>query len=97
MKSKKVLIIKELYFNLPDDFEGDKTDAFELLAKYRREQDEKGAVTDCTDDKGKNYDMLFQLLKNKASKVYDEANILDIDSFIKYLAKFVDSSKEEVK
>lgn len=36
MVSNKLLIIKELYFNLPDDFVGDFSDALELLAKERR-------------------------------------------------------------
>ena len=36
MKSNKILALKNVVFNLPDDFEGDLTDALELLVKYRR-------------------------------------------------------------
>lgn len=39
MISKNVLLIQSLAFNLPDDFDGNLTDALEELIKYRRSQE----------------------------------------------------------
>jgi len=36
MHSNKIFTIKELSFNLPDDFNGTVTDALELIVKYRK-------------------------------------------------------------
>ena len=36
MESNKLLVMKNVAFNLPDNFEGNLTDALELLVKYRR-------------------------------------------------------------
>ncbi len=44
MVSKKLLSIKECYFNLPDDFEGTLGDALMLLAKKRLESESKDKI-----------------------------------------------------
>lgn len=44
MKSEKVLYVKELYFNLPEDFEGTTADALQLATNYRKERELKGEI-----------------------------------------------------
>ena len=44
MLTNKMLAIEELYFNLPDDFDGNFEDALELLAKYRRNNKESQII-----------------------------------------------------
>lgn len=44
MKSKNLFVIKECYFNLPDDFNGTCGNALMLLAMQRLEQEKSGTV-----------------------------------------------------
>lgn len=40
MKSKKIFVLEDFNFNIPDDFTGHIYDALELLAKYYRDNPE---------------------------------------------------------
>ena len=55
MLSNKLFVIKEGYFNLPDDFEGTCGEALVLMSKYRLEQEAKEKINrdDDVDDKYK--------------------------------------------
>lgn len=44
MLSNKLFVIKDSYFNLPDDFHGTCGEALMLLAQYRLEQEEKNNI-----------------------------------------------------
>lgn len=48
MISNKLFVIKDSYFNLPDDFEGTCGEALMLLAKYRLEKEKINNI--CIDD-----------------------------------------------
>ena len=74
MKSSKVLVIKELYFNLPEDFNGTVTDALELLLAYRKEKSK--------DIKRINENNLLNLLNDKDKKCYCSEGIYDFNKII---------------
>lgn len=64
MVSKKLLSIKECYFNLPDDFEGTLGDALMLLAKKRLESESKEKINKEDND----FDCYTTLLSNRDIK-----------------------------
>lgn len=65
MKSKKLLYIQELAFNLPDDFDGEIEEALELLIKTKRES--KNHEVD-TEDMKNTGDCIKYLWENKDKK-----------------------------
>jgi len=61
MKSNKIFCIKELYLNLPDDFNGSTLDALKLLVKVREDAELNGSVTLSNQDLNiDNYELLWQ-------------------------------------
>lgn len=72
MFSKKIFRVKELIFNLPDDFNGTTGDALLLMSNNQLEAEKnrtniKGVTTN---EECKNHNTLDLLLKNKSKKCY---------------------------
>lgn len=81
MKSNKLLYVKNLVFNLPDDFDGNLSDAFQLLidqrkteeSKLNRQLDSQGAESYNNLD-----DAIEALWNNDNHSIHIEANVVEI-------------------
>ena len=80
MKSNKILAIKNLVFNLPDDFNGNLTEALELYIEYRKTKVAKEKRT-LDDDKVREceniYDAVEYLYSEPNYKAHMEANMIE--------------------
>lgn len=72
MQSEKIFYIKELYFNLPCNFEGSKLDALRLLVEYREQQEKRNNINI---DYDKTIDHLEILWNNEKIKCAMESSI----------------------
>ena len=80
MKSNKILYIKELCMNLPDDFEGNTLDALKLLVTYREEAEWSKTVDITKKDKAQ--DNLTSLWTDNDKKCYMDRVFMEFNSEI---------------
>lgn len=66
MLSNKMLHINELYFNLPDDFNGTVGEAFKLLADYRLKAEQENKINHVIDSE--EYDNYTKLMTDETIK-----------------------------
>lgn len=82
MKSKNFLVITDLFFNLPDNFNGTEEDAFQLLANYIKEQKNINI--------GKNdNNNLFDLIQDQSSKCYCNIKVFNKKEILEDILKQV--------
>lgn len=70
MVSKKIFLITDCCFNLPDDFVGSCGDALMLLAQYRLEQEKNNKIDRHETCEGSAYQWCVSLPNSKASISY---------------------------
>jgi hypothetical protein len=78
MKSKKLFNLTNLYLNLPDDFEGNTTDALRLILNYREKAEASNKIN-VHDDEKDNFNTLWfddtiKCTMSSGFAEYDEEN-----------------------
>lgn len=77
MVSKKIFLINDCCFNLPDDFNGTCGDALMLLAQYRLEQEKNNKIDRHETFEGSAYKQCMSMPDLKASISYAMCELND--------------------
>lgn len=81
MKSNKIFYIKNLAFNLPDDFNGGLNEALEEIIKYRKSGDAKTNRFEGKYEPNKDvFDRIGELWNNDTYKLHLEFGAIEYDN-----------------